>query len=105
MLAAEAAFAARDEAADFRCERAIPADEGSAIEGLGVAEIYPPLTRREKQLLRRLARGMTDAGIANDIGGTTTKQIEAQRTRLLNRLGISTIDEIREAARSLVGTA
>jgi hypothetical protein len=47
---------------------------------------------------------MTDAGIAKDIGGTT-KQIEAQRTRLLDRLGISTIEEIREAARSLAGTA
>jgi DNA-binding CsgD family transcriptional regulator len=69
---------------------------------MGHDHMYPPVSRREKLFLRRLARGMTDAQIAGDIGGTM-KQIQAQRLRLLTRLGISSIDEIKEAAESLAG--
>jgi DNA-binding CsgD family transcriptional regulator len=56
------------------------------------------LTKREKQLLRRLAAGKTDVEIAFGIGGTA-KQISEQRARLLHKLGISTAAEITNAAK------
>lgn len=60
----------------------------------------PPLTEREKRLLRRIAEDKTDAEIAVRIGGTA-KQIAAQRERLLDRLGIVSDGEIKDAAKSL----
>jgi DNA-binding CsgD family transcriptional regulator len=59
-----------------------------------------PLSPREKQLLRRLAAGRTDAQIAEQLGGTQ-KQISEQRTRLLGKLGIGTPAEITDAAERL----
>lgn len=59
-----------------------------------------PLSPREKQLLRRLALGKSDAEIAMQIGGPA-ERIAAQRQRLLDKLQISTQDEIAEAARRL----
>ena len=58
------------------------------------------LSPREKQLLRRLAAGKTDAEIALRLGGTR-EQISAQRARLLGRLGIGTAAEIADAAKRL----
>jgi len=59
-----------------------------------------PLTPREKQLLRRLAAGKTDAQIAERLGGSL-KQIAEQRARLLEKLGISTPAEVADAAERL----
>ena len=56
------------------------------------------LTPREKQLLRRIARKLSDAEIAREIGGTT-KQISDQRLRLLDKLRISSDAEVAEAAK------
>jgi DNA-binding CsgD family transcriptional regulator len=47
-----------------------------------------PLSSREKQLLRRLAKGMSDNAISEQIGGMP-KQISEQRQRLCRKLGIS----------------
>ena len=55
------------------------------------------LSQREKQLLRRLARGCSDRIIAHQIGGRDD-QVGEQRKRLLQRLQISSQSEIAEAA-------
>ena len=54
----------------------------------------------EKQFLRRLAAGKTDAQIAERLGGSV-KQIAKQRARLLEKLGISSPAEIADAAERL----
>jgi DNA-binding CsgD family transcriptional regulator len=59
-----------------------------------------PLSPREKQLLRRIAAGKTDAQIAVRLGGDA-EQISQQRARLLAKLGISTAAEIAAAAERL----
>ncbi|MGY8682884.1 helix-turn-helix transcriptional regulator [Bradyrhizobium sp. UFLA05-153] len=59
-----------------------------------------PLTSREKQFLRRLAAGKTDAQIAERLGGTA-KQVGQQRARLLAKLGLSAPQEIADAAERL----
>jgi DNA-binding NarL/FixJ family response regulator len=51
------------------------------------SEPFVILSPREKQLLRRLAKGKTDHRIALEIGGTH-RQIGLQRQRLIARLGI-----------------
>jgi DNA-binding NarL/FixJ family response regulator len=55
------------------------------------------LSPREKLLLRRLARGMSDHDIAVDIGGTD-KQIAEQKARLIGKLGIPAGADLTEAA-------
>jgi DNA-binding CsgD family transcriptional regulator len=60
----------------------------------------PPLSSREKQLLRRLAKGMSDDVIASRIGGRRD-QIAEQRQRLCQKLGIGSLVEIKEAAARL----
>lgn len=59
-----------------------------------------PLSPREKQLLRRIAAGKTDAQIAERLGGGALRVAE-QRARLLHKLGISTPAEIADAAERL----
>jgi DNA-binding CsgD family transcriptional regulator len=59
-----------------------------------------PLSPREKQFLRRMAAGKTDAEIAVRLGGDS-EQISQQRARLLAKLGISTPAEIVDAAERL----
>ena len=59
-----------------------------------------PLTEREKQILRRMALGRSDAGIARQIGGTEA-QVATQRLRLLRKLKICSHAEIIEAAINL----
>ncbi|MGL3109395.1 helix-turn-helix transcriptional regulator [Bradyrhizobium sp. BR 1432] len=59
-----------------------------------------PLSPCEKQLLRRLAAGKTDAQIAKRLGGTA-KQVGQQRARLLAKLGLSAPHEIVDAAERL----
>ncbi|MGV7219311.1 LuxR C-terminal-related transcriptional regulator [Bradyrhizobium sp. UFLA05-112] len=59
-----------------------------------------PLSPREKQLLRRLAAGKTDAQIARHIGGTA-EQVAEQRTRLLGKLKIGAPNEIADVAERL----
>jgi DNA-binding CsgD family transcriptional regulator len=59
-----------------------------------------PLSPREKQLLRRLAAGKTDAEIAQRFGGTV-EQAGLQRARLLAKLGVSAPGEIADAAERL----
>jgi len=56
-----------------------------------------PLSSREKQLLRRLAKGMSDDGIAVQIGGRPD-QISEQRQRLCQKLGINSRSELVDAA-------
>jgi DNA-binding CsgD family transcriptional regulator len=56
-----------------------------------------PLTPREKQMLRRLAKGMTDQMIAKQLGGKAN-QIAAQRQRLCQKLQINSRAEAVEAA-------
>ncbi|MBR0723555.1 helix-turn-helix domain-containing protein [Bradyrhizobium manausense] len=58
------------------------------------------LSPREKQFLRRLAAGKTDAEIASHLSGKA-KQVAGQRTRLLAKLGISSSAEIADAAERL----
>ncbi|WP_029081091.1 helix-turn-helix transcriptional regulator [Bradyrhizobium sp. th.b2] len=59
-----------------------------------------PLTPREKQVLRRMALGRSDAEIARQIGGTEA-QVATQRLRLLRKLKICSHAEIMEAAINL----
>ncbi|WP_029084588.1 MULTISPECIES: response regulator transcription factor [Bradyrhizobium] len=59
-----------------------------------------PPTEREKQILRRMALGRSDAGIARQIGGTEA-QVATQRLRLLRKLNICSHAEIIEAAINL----
>lgn len=59
-----------------------------------------PLSPREKQLLRRIAAGKTDAQIAERFGGGA-KRVADQRARLLRKLGVSEPAEIVEAAERL----
>jgi len=59
-----------------------------------------PLSSREKQLLRRLAKGMSDDAIAVQIGGRP-KQISEQRQRLCRKLGVSSQSELVDAAARL----
>ncbi|WP_165127402.1 response regulator transcription factor [Bradyrhizobium sp. 6(2017)] len=56
-----------------------------------------PLTTREKQILRRMALGRSDAEIAHQIGGSEA-QVATQRLRLLRKLNIYLHAEIIEAA-------
>lgn len=65
---------------------------------LEMAEII--LTPREKLLLRRLARGMSDHDIAQEIGGTE-KQIIEQKARLIGKLGVTMGAGVTEAAARL----
>lgn len=58
------------------------------------------LSPREKQLLRRIAAGKTDAEIAGRFGGGV-KRVAEQRARLLRKLGLSDPAEIVEAAERL----
>jgi DNA-binding CsgD family transcriptional regulator len=58
------------------------------------------LSSREKQLLRRLAKGMSDVDIAYQIGGRPD-QISEQRQRLCKKLGISSQSKLVEAAARL----
>jgi DNA-binding CsgD family transcriptional regulator len=58
------------------------------------------LSPREKQLLRRLAAGKSDAAIASHFG-TPAKQVAEQRKRLLEKLGIKSEEEIAEVATQL----
>ena len=58
------------------------------------------LSPREKQFLRRLAAGKTDAQIAERLGGSV-KQISEQRARLLEKLGVRSPAEIADAAERL----
>lgn len=60
-----------------------------------------PLSSREKQLLRRLAWGRSDAVIAAEIGGTK-KQIASQRERLLAKLCITSSQDLARAAKTLI---
>jgi DNA-binding CsgD family transcriptional regulator len=59
-----------------------------------------PLSPREKQILRRLAAGKTDAQIAVQLGGTV-EQVTLQRARLLAKLEVGTPAEIADAAERL----
>jgi DNA-binding CsgD family transcriptional regulator len=68
-----------------------------ALIGAAVSKL--PLSPREKQLLRRLAAGKTDAEIAEH--GGTAQQVGQQRARLLAKLGVSAPAEIADAAERL----
>jgi DNA-binding CsgD family transcriptional regulator len=70
----------------------------SILLGTAMSEI--PLSPREKQLLRRLAVGKTDAQIAGRLG-FDAERISEQRARLLRKLGIISPAEIAEAAKRL----
>jgi DNA-binding CsgD family transcriptional regulator len=59
-----------------------------------------PLSPREKQMLRRLARGMSDHMIALQLGGNPA-QVTAQRQRLCQKLKISSQAEFVDAAAQL----
>jgi len=58
------------------------------------------LSSREKQFLRRLAKGKTDEEIAVEIGGTE-RQIGEQRRRLTERLRIQSHAQLVAAADQL----
>ena len=60
----------------------------------------PHVSPREKLLLRRFAKGMTDRKIAEDLGGTASG-IEAQRQRIAKKFHIQTDEQLREAASRL----
>ena len=64
----------------------------------------PPLSPREKQLLRRFAAGKTDEQIASKLGGTV-KQVAECRARLLAKLKITSEAGIAEAAKRLAALA
>ena len=74
----------------------IKSSRGSRTSGTNVIELSP----RERQFLRRLAAGKTDAQIAERLGGSV-KQISEQRARLLAKLAISSPAEIADAAERL----
>jgi DNA-binding CsgD family transcriptional regulator len=55
------------------------------------------LSPREKQPLRRFARGKTDRKIAREIGGTE-RQVAAQRQTLLKKLQVQSEAQLADAA-------
>ena len=55
------------------------------------------LSPREKQLLRRIAKGKSNQRIAVEIGGTE-QQIGEQRRKLLSKLGIRSEETVAEIA-------
>ena len=57
------------------------------------------LSPREKQLLRRFARGKSDKLISSEIGGTP-EQIGMQRKRLIERLQIQSQAQLMTLAQS-----
>jgi DNA-binding CsgD family transcriptional regulator len=59
-----------------------------------------PLSPREKRMLRRLAKGMSDHMIAVQLGGKAD-QVAAQRQRLCLKLQINSQAEVIEAAARL----
>jgi DNA-binding CsgD family transcriptional regulator len=58
------------------------------------------LSSREKQLLRRFARGKTDATIAMELGDKESR-IAAQRKRLIEKLKIRSDDQLSMVANKL----
>jgi DNA-binding CsgD family transcriptional regulator len=58
------------------------------------------LSQREKQLLRRLAKGKSDGEIAAQIGGTE-RQIGVQRKRLIDKLQIHSQAQLTTLAKQL----
>jgi DNA-binding CsgD family transcriptional regulator len=63
-------------------------------------ERLPVLSSREKQLLRRFARGKTDQRISTEIGGTA-RQVAALRQKLLKKLQIQSDAQLTAAADEL----
>jgi DNA-binding CsgD family transcriptional regulator len=59
-----------------------------------------PLSPREKQMLRRLAKGWTTAEIKASMGGTLD-QLQEQQSRLLGKLQINSQEELIDAATRL----
>ena len=57
----------------------------------------PILSPREKQLLRRIAKGKSNQRIAVEIGGTE-QQIGEQRRILLSKFGFRTEETVAEVA-------
>jgi len=57
----------------------------------------PILSPREKQLLRRIAKGKSNQRIAVEIGGTE-QQIGEQRRILLSKLGVRSEETVAEIA-------
>lgn len=83
-------LSARVEADCHRCDLYVRAMKTSGV----------PPTEREKQILRRVALGRSDADIARQIGGTEA-QVATQRLRLIRKLNICSHAEIIEAAINL----
>jgi DNA-binding CsgD family transcriptional regulator len=65
-----------------------------------MSETFLYLSPREKQLLRRFARGKTDARIAGELGDKESR-IVAQRARLEAKLQIKTFEQLQSVAREL----
>jgi len=63
-------------------------------------ETFLYLSPREKQLLRRFARGKTDARIAGELGDKESRTV-AQRARLEAKLQIKTIEQLQSVVREL----
>jgi DNA-binding NarL/FixJ family response regulator len=59
-----------------------------------------PLSSREKQMLRRLAKGWTTEAIRQSIGGTLD-QVQEQQSRLMRKLQINSQKELIDAATRL----
>ena len=57
-----------------------------------------PLTPREKQLLRRMAKGRSNAEIRKEMGGTSDQVLD-QQFRLIRKLKVNSEAELIKAAR------
>lgn len=103
-----AVAAVRNGAADVLVHPYEPAELMRAIRECGrltdvapVEEIEHPgfgrLSDREREVLDRLARGMTNKGIALDLG-ISHRTVEVHRARLMRKLGAATLPEALEVA-------
>lgn len=60
-----------------------------------IAERFAQLTPREREVVDRVARGMTNKEIAADLG-VTPQAIDARRSRAMSKLGVETVPQLVE---------
>lgn len=60
-----------------------------------IAERFAQLTPREREVVDRVARGMTNKEIASDLG-VTPQAIDARRLRAMGKLGVETVPQLVE---------
>lgn len=71
------------------CAGLVRVAQGATVlpEGLDMAASGPELSPREREVLQGIARGLTNAGIAEDLS-ISPKTVESHRASLMRKLGV-----------------